>query len=139
MATTSKQHYIAQSMAQPAIRIFIAEDSALIVERVSDLLSDIRGIELVGWAANVPAAAMAIEQLNPDAVILDLKMPGGSGLDLLLALKKQKPATIVIVFTALASPQVRQRCNESGANFFLDKSADFEELPSILRALAAKA
>ena len=120
------------------MRVFIAEDSILISERVADLLGHIQGLELVGQAANVPAAALAIKQLNPDAVILDLRMPGGSGLDLLVALKKQSPTIIVIVFTALSSPEMRRRCTESGANFFLDKSQDFEELPSILKVLTEK-
>lgn len=138
MSATSKQRYIAKPRSQPAMRIFIAEDSALIVERLGALLSDIRGIELVGQAANVLSAALAIQQLDPDVVILDLNMPDGSGLDLLVRLKKHRPAIIVIVFTALASPQIRRRCTESGANFFLDKSTEFEELPAILKALVEK-
>jgi len=127
--------YIGKRRAQPTMRIFIAEDSALIAERLADLLSNIRGLELVGQATNVRAAALSIQQLDPDVVILDLKMPDGISLDLLEALKKHKPATVVIVFTALASPQIRRRCTESGADFFLDKSTDFETLPSILEAL----
>src|SRR5712675_1606051 len=98
MQSVLKQPYLDKREARPTMRIFIAEDSTLIAERLAELLGDIRGLELVGQAANAPAAALAIKQLNPDAVILDLKMPGGSGLDILLALKKERPDTIVIVF-----------------------------------------
>jgi DNA-binding NarL/FixJ family response regulator len=117
------------------MRVFITDDSKVVVERLHDLLKDVSGLEVVGQAGNVPDAVSSIKKTNPDAVILDLQMPGGSGLDVLRAIRPGHPRLQVLVCTNYPHPQYRDQCMAAGANYFLDKSADFDKIPAIFRRL----
>jgi DNA-binding NarL/FixJ family response regulator len=118
------------------MKVVIADDSQVVVERLADLLSDIPGVELVGRAVDAPDALRCIRQMNPDMVILDLQMPGGSGIDILRTIRPERPRLCVMICTNYIYPQYREECLAAGANFFLDKSAEFEKIPVILRGLA---
>jgi DNA-binding NarL/FixJ family response regulator len=120
------------------MKVFIADDSRVVVERLAGLLDEVPGARLVGQAGNVPAAVNGIQKMKPDAVILDLHMPGGSGLDVLRAIRSDHPDLYVLICTNYPYPEYREECLAAGANLFLDKSADFEKIPSILRELAQK-
>jgi DNA-binding NarL/FixJ family response regulator len=117
------------------MKVIIADDSSLFVERLSDLLEEVPGIELAGHAGSVPEAVRCIREKEPDAVILDLQMPGGSGLDVLRAIRPDYPHLYVLFCTNYTDPQYREECLGAGADYFLDKSAEFEKIPSILRQL----
>jgi DNA-binding NarL/FixJ family response regulator len=117
------------------MKVIIADDSQVVVERLADLLRDVPGVELVGQAGDVPGTIRCIQQMKPDAVILDLQMPGGSGLDVLRAIRPDHPAVQVLICTNYAYPQYREECLAGGASYVLDKSAEFEKIPTILREL----
>jgi DNA-binding NarL/FixJ family response regulator len=121
------------------MRVFIADDSTVIVQRLADLLKGVPGVELIGQAGDVPEAVRSIQQLSPDAVILDLQMPGGTGLDVLRAVRPDHPSLQVVICTNFPYPQYRQECFNAGANFFLDKSTEVEKIPEILRELIQSA
>jgi DNA-binding NarL/FixJ family response regulator len=121
-----------------AMKVFIADDSRVVVERLAGLLEEVPGAQLVGQASDVPAAVFGIQKMKPDAVILDLHMPGGSGLDVLRAIRTSLPDLFVLICTNYPYPEYREQCLAAGANLFLDKSADFEKIPSILRELNQK-
>lgn len=117
------------------MRVLIADDSAVVVDRLTDLLKEIPSIELVGRAGTVSAAIDAIHALNPDAVILDLQMPGGTGIDVLHAIRPNHPSMQIVICTNYTYAKYRQACLTAGANFFIDKSAEFEKIPAIFRQL----
>jgi DNA-binding NarL/FixJ family response regulator len=117
------------------MRVFIADDSAVIVERLADLLREIPGVELAGHASDAMEAIRCIQRIKPDAVILDFQMPGGSGLDVLRAIRPDHPGLCVLICTNYPYPQYREECLGAGANFFLDKFSEFEKIPAILRGL----
>ncbi len=117
------------------MKIFIADDSRAVVERLADLLEEVPGTQLVGQAGDVPEAIRGIQKMKPDALILDLQMPGGSGLDVLRAIRTDHPCLYVLICTNYSHPQYREQCLSAGANFFLDKSAEFEKIPAILSEL----
>jgi DNA-binding NarL/FixJ family response regulator len=121
------------------MRVLIADDSRVVVERLADLLKEVPGVQLVGRANDVPEAIHSIVKTNPDAVILDLQMPGGSGLDVLRSIRRSHPSVWVVICTNYPYPQYREECIAAGANYFLDKSAEFEKIPEILRDLTKKA
>ena len=120
------------------MKVFIADDSKIVVDRLADLLRDVRGVEVAGQAGDALEAIRCIRQVNPDAVILDLQMPGGSGLDVLRAIRPDHPGLYVLICTNYAYPQFREECLSAGANYFLDKSTEFEKIPDILRGLLGK-
>lgn len=117
------------------MKVFIADDSLAVAERLADLLREIPGVEFVGHAGDAAEAVRHLRQLKPAAVILDLEMPGGSGLDVLRAIRHELPDLQVLICTNYPYPQYRDECFSAGANYFLDKSADFEKIPDILRDL----
>lgn len=120
------------------MKVFIADDSSMVVERLADLLEEVPRAMLVGQAGDVPGAVRGIRSLNPDALILDLQMPGGSGLDVLRAIRAEYPHLYVLICTNYPYPQYRQECLNAGANFFLDKTTEFSKIPVILRELIQK-
>jgi len=122
-------------LEEKQMKIFIADDSMAVVERLADLLEEVQGTQLVGQAGDVPEAIRGIQKMKPDALILDLQMPGGSGLDVLRAIRMDHPYLYVLICTNYSHPQYREQCLSAGANFFLDKSAEFEKIPTILREL----
>ena len=120
------------------MKVFIVDDSRVVVERLAGLLEEVPGARLVGQAGDVPGAVVGIQKVRPDALILDLHMPGGSGLDVLRAIRTAHPDLFVLICTNYPYPEYREECLSAGANLFLDKSAEFEKIPSILRELAQK-
>ena len=117
------------------MKVFIADDSSAVVERLADLLEEVPGAQLVGRAGDVTEAVRSVQKMKPDTLILDLQMPGGSGLDVLRAIRADHPHLYVLICTNYPYPQYREECLGAGANFFLDKSAEFEKIPAILREL----
>jgi DNA-binding NarL/FixJ family response regulator len=117
------------------MRVLIADDSEVLVQRLVTMLAEVRGIEIVGQAGTVAEAAQAVRNLRPDVMILDIRMPGGSGIDVLEGMKRDQATPIVIVLTNYGYPQYRKKCLQSGARFFLDKSTEFEKVGEVLRSL----
>ena len=117
------------------MRVLIADDSEPLVQRLAAKLGEVSGIEIVAQTGTVAEAAEAVRSLNPDVVILDICMPGGSGIDVLKGMKRDLLTPIVIVLTNYGYPQYRKKCLQLGARFFLDKSAEFERVSEALRNL----
>lgn len=115
--------------------IFIADDSEVLRERLTALLSEIEGAKVIGQAANAVEAVEGIHNLKPDVVILDIHMPGGNGIDVLKTIKRASQPPVVLMLTNNASPQYRKKCMELGSDFFLDKSREFERLFTIFKSL----
>ena len=121
------------SRRAPMMRILIADDSAVVRERLISLLTDLRGIEVIGQAEDAIEARSMAEKLRPDVAILDLRMPKGSGADVLSVIKKLKPTPKVIMLTNYPHPENRKKCMDGGADYFFDKSTEFQRLVPILR------
>jgi DNA-binding NarL/FixJ family response regulator len=117
------------------MRVLIADDSPLLVERVAAVVAEVGETEVVGHAGSVADAARAVRSLNPDVLILDLQMPGGSGIEVLEGISRDRLTPVVIVLTNHGGSQYRRKCLQAGAHFFFDKSAEFEKLAPVLRSL----
>jgi DNA-binding NarL/FixJ family response regulator len=96
----------------------------------------VQGLEVIGQAADVPTAIEAARRLRPDALILDIRMPGGSGLDVLRSVKGSARPPLVIVLTTFASPEHRKIYLDAGADYFFSKSADVPVAIEVLRRLS---
>jgi DNA-binding NarL/FixJ family response regulator len=120
------------------LKVLIADDSEVFVQRLVQALGEINGVEIVGRARTGAEALQALRDLRPEVVILDIRMPGGTGIDVLEGMRKEKLATITIVLTNFAFPQYRRKCLQMGARFFFDKSAEFAEAREALSGLIHK-
>ncbi len=118
------------------MKIFIADDSPILRERLNAMLSDLPRIEIIGEAGNVAEAIESIRALHPDVVILDIRMPGGSGIEVLENIKKMKAAPAVIMLTNYPDPQYKKKCMALGAEYFFDKSTEFKKAGDVCEQLA---
>jgi len=118
------------------VRVFLAEDSEMLRSRIAGLLGGMNGVAVAGESATAGGATTGILESLPDAVILDLQLSGGSGLDVLSAVRARAPQIDFIVLTNHSGPQYRRLCLARGARHFLDKSHDFARLGPILAGMA---
>jgi DNA-binding NarL/FixJ family response regulator len=121
------------------MRVLIADDSEEIVQRLMALLAHVRGVEIVDQVGTVEETREAVRRLRPDAVILDIQMPGGSGIDVLESMKKDRLTSTVIVLTNHPYAPYRKKCFQVGAKFFLDKSSEFEKVGEVVQGLIRNA
>ena len=113
--------------------VFLVDDSAVMRDRLSALLSETAGLRIEGYATGAREALVSINRRKPDVVILDIQLAEGTGLDVLGELQSGGcPTPRTVVFTNYPYPQYRRRCLELGAHFFLDKARGSEALSWIL-------
>jgi DNA-binding NarL/FixJ family response regulator len=101
-------------------------------DRLVRSIANLPGLAIVGTAEDVAGAIRALTDRSPDALILDLQLPGGSGLEVLRAVRGQLPHMRVIVMTNFAAEPYRKAALAAGAEVFLDKSAEFGRVRDIL-------
>ncbi len=117
------------------MKILIVDDSEIVRERLRSMLSEVPGVEAIGEAKDQQEARELLGKLNPDVVIGDIEMPGGSGIDLLREVKKGKKPPLLIILTDQSYPQYHRKCMEAGADFFFDKSAEFDKVAELLNQI----
>ena len=127
------------SVQQPApLMVFLVEDSTAIRARLAATIRGIEGTELVGEAGTVGEAIHGICASHPGALILDLQLEDGSGIEVLRAVHASLPEMHVAVLTNYATDQHRRACIDAGAEYFLDKSSDFSRVREIVQGWAAR-
>ena len=111
--------------------IFICDDSRLIRERLYDQLIQIPEMHIVGQARTVYESIELMKRIKPDIAIVDFRFPDGTGLEILGFIKNVMSSTIVIILTNYPLSQYREKCLALGADFFLDKSLEFDRVTQI--------
>ncbi len=114
------------------MRIIIADDSDLILERLQQMLSQHDKVQLVGSFKNGAEALEALLALKPDLAIVDIKMPGLSGLEVLKEIRKSDKALKFIILTFYSTDIYRKLAIESGADYFFSKGDDFEKVSQVV-------
>ena len=123
----------------PRNNVFIVDDSPVVRERLARLIAELPGVDIVGQADIAFEALHAIRKLKPGVVVLDISMPGSSGLYVLETLKREQPCPLVIMLTNFSHEQYRRKCLQLGADYFFDKTNEFEKVIDVLRELPADA
>ena len=118
------------------MRVLLADDHKLVRTGMRLLLESMPGITVVGEAADGEEALRLIDQLRPDVVLMDLAMPGVSGLDALRQARQRFPATRIVVVSMHADEAYVEQALASGAAGYLLKGADKAELEHALRVAA---
>jgi DNA-binding NarL/FixJ family response regulator len=127
---------MAKGSTEGTVRVLIADDSSAMRDRLSQMVTQVAAVGAVHLAQDVSGTLALVRDEALDLVILDVQMPGGSGLEVLRAAKEKSPATIVIILTNFPYPQYKQRCMELGADYFISKSTDSNELSRLIDRLA---
>ena len=120
------------------VKVFIAEDSAVIRERVAAMLAA-QAVDVVGHAPTPQDSISGILAARPDVVVLDVQLEGGTGLEVLRAVRQAEPGIAFVVFSNNASPAYRKRYLSEGAVGFLDKSTEFDQLAQAEASTAGQA
>ncbi len=119
------------------IRVLLAEDQGMMRSALALLLGmeeDIEVVAQVGSGDRVLAAAL---EARPDVALLDIELPGRSGLDVAADLRAQLPGCTVLMLTTFGRPGYLRRAMEAGARGFLLKDAPVEELADAVRKVLA--
>jgi len=110
------------------IRVLIADDHAIVREGLKRILADDSSIETVAEAANGQEAARLVRQHKPDVVLLDISMPGRSGIDALADIQSASAGTRILILSMHPEDQYAIRCLRDGADGYLTK----ESAPDLL-------
>lgn len=116
-------------------RVYIVDDSRLIRERLKEMLVDIAELSIIGESADPAEALVKIRESRPDAVILDIRLPGISGIELLKRIKWEQPEIQVIMLTNYPHPKYRDQSLAAGADYFFQKATEFDKIPDVLKNL----
>ena len=115
------------------LKLLIVDDSVIIGSRLRALLMPFENISIIGHAENFKEASAIIDTMHPDVILLDIEMPDKSGIDLLTEIRLMHSQAKVIMCTNYVNPYSKNLCLQLGADYFLDKSNEFEKIPSLLR------
>jgi DNA-binding NarL/FixJ family response regulator len=120
-----------------SIKIFIADDHAVVREGLAHLLALQRDFEIVGTAGDGREAVAEVLRLRPDAVILDIHMPEMNGIEATRQLHERLPSAAVVILSMHASPEYVFHALEAGAGAYLQKESAALEIVEAVRAVIA--
>jgi DNA-binding NarL/FixJ family response regulator len=123
--------------AREPIRTLVVDDSPAALHSICYFLKLQRNITVVGTATDGHEGLASAYALHPELVLLDVQMPGMNGIEAASQLKRNLPATRVIMVTVHDSPEVRLACRRCGADGFIPKEHLNEELPGLLQQIFA--
>jgi len=128
--------------ASPRIRVLLVDDSTLVRQGIRVVLTgpgQEAGIEVVGEAATAAEAVVAARTLQPDVVLLDVRLPDGSGLDVCRQILLERPALRVLVLTSFTTDNLIYEAVIAGAQGYLMKEIDPAGLiEAVVNAAAGK-
>ena len=119
------------------IRVVLVDDHAVVRSGLRLLLDAEDGVEVVGEAGNAKDAVFRVRALKPDVILLDLVMPGESGIEVLPKLLKESPETSVLVLSMQDDPSYVREAFAAGASGYVLKEAADEEVVSAVREIAS--
>ncbi len=121
------------------LRVVIADDTPTVAEMLAELIAEPGRIEVAGMADSEASTVEAIRRWRPDAVVLDLQLKGGSGTDVIRAVRADPSlnAIRIMVTSNHTSPELKAACLGLGADAYFDKVKELEALTARLGELAA--
>lgn len=122
------------------LNIMIVEDSAPIAGRLKFMVGDLLLHKNISIASSIARAHDLMQEILPDVVILDIHLqgeePGVTGLDLLKTIRKEYGNMVVMMLTNYSDEFYKNKCKELGADYFFDKSADFDKVSEALKTVS---
>ena len=126
-----------KASTKETIKIIIADDHPLFRRGLKHALEETSDIEVIGEASNGDSLLSMIKSDNLDIVLLDISMPGKSGLDLLKQLKSEHSKLPILILSVYPEEQYAVRFIKAGASGYLTKESAAEKLAEAIRKIAA--
>jgi two-component system response regulator DevR len=124
-------------MSAPTTRLLLVDDSEMVRTGLRTLLSTEPSFEIAGEAANVAQGVEAAERLKPDVVLLDIRLPDGTGIDACREIRRRAPDARVLMVTSVVDESVVDDAIRAGAHGYLLKEIDGRGLVAAVREVAA--
>jgi two-component system, NarL family, response regulator DevR len=118
------------------IRLLIIDDHEMVREGLKAMLVSEPDFAIVGDAANAEQALELIERLHPDVILLDIRLPGVSGIEVCRTVTERYPETAVIILTTFSDENLVAQCIQAGARGFIVKDIERFDLKRSIRAVA---
>jgi DNA-binding NarL/FixJ family response regulator len=119
------------------IRIVMADDHAIVREGLKRIVSSIEGMEVIGEAGNGTEVMQRVRELAFDVLVLDLSMPGRSGMELIKLIRAEKPQLRILVLSMHQELQYAVRAIKNGASGYLTKESAPAQLEQAIRKVAS--
>ena len=110
------------------MRVLLADDSDLILERLQEMLGSHEQVEVIASLKNGTDTLEALRRLKPDLAIVDIKMPGLSGLEVLHEIRKEDSEIKFIILTFYSSEYYRHLAKLERTDYFFNKADDFDKV-----------
>ena len=126
-------------IALASLTVLVVDDSDAVRSRLCALLGESPRLQVVADARDGIEAILAFERLRPDAVVLDIQLPGMGGVEVLRRIKASAPHCVVIMLSNLQQGPFKEISRVLGANAFFHKATEFELVPGFLNSLVPEA
>jgi len=130
----ARYHQMNPCLAKGMKTLLLIDDSNSVRDRLVEMISTLSNIQIIGQACDGREGVSIFNNRHPDLVILDIQMPGLNGIDVLRSIKKTNPETVIFILTNFPYPQYRDICMKAGADYFFDKSNEFEKVVDVLQS-----
>ena len=114
------------------VQVLLVDDSVVLQERLVSIIRECEKVTGIRQALNIDEAKSILSNEKVDVLITDIKMPGGNGFELLSFIKQYYNDIKTIMITNYSYPQYRERADQMGAEYFLNKSDELDQLMPIL-------
>lgn len=121
-----------------SISVFLCDDTAELRELTRYRLEETDDLHVVGEAADAESGVEQIGELRPDVVLLDLSMPGLSGLEAIRLIRVASPRTAIVILSGMSRNRVAEVCISLGASDFVEKREPVERVRFAVRAAAGE-
>ena len=118
------------------IKVFITDDHYMVIEGIRSLLQNEKDIEWMGHASNADSCMAFLKNQQPDVILMDINMPGKSGIDLCKEVKEKYPGTFVIGLSTFNQQSFIHKMMENGASGYVLKNATQAELMDAITTVA---
>jgi len=124
-------------MADSAIRVLVVDDHRIVREGLSLIIGREKDVNVAGFAATGEEAVAAYERDRPDIVLMDLQLPGISGVDAIRGIRRANPSARIVVLTMYDGDEDIYRALEAGATTYLLKDSLSDDLIRVIREVHA--
>ncbi|WP_028220914.1 response regulator [Paraburkholderia oxyphila] len=119
----------------PKLHVFLVDDPTPVRRKISEAFSAIPDVVVVGEAEDTATALTEIATSGADVAVIDLRLTASSGIELIAQLSREQPEVVTVVLTNHSTAPFRTACQRAGAEFFFDKTSEFDAACHAIEAL----